>query len=139
MHFPINIDNHHWMYAFISVEHEAIFFMDSIASLINTSVKKRIVQFANTIITRPNIAFKPVYCASPFQGVGDGVSCGVITIFNILKVSKAEHDGELDCLLTDQKWGKKLFTTSEKVDIRANLVDIIRGTKTVDVLFKFLN
>jgi hypothetical protein len=40
--------------------------------------------------------------------------------------------------LADQSWGKKHFTVSEKVEIRSNFVDIIRSTKSVDVLFKYL-
>ena len=139
MHFPINIDNVHWVYSFISVEHETIFFMDSIARSIdsfNPSVQKRMVEFANKIITHSSNVFKPVYHTSPPQC--DGVSCGVFTILNILKVSKAVHDGELESFLADQEWGKKHFSNSKKAEIRSNFVDIIRGTKSVDVLFKYL-
>ena len=140
MHFPINIAFKHWVYSFISVQHETIFFMDSIASSIDSfdsSVKKRMVQFTDTNITHSGIAFKPVYRASPKQS--DGVSCGVFTILNMLKVSKAVHDGQLDSFLADQSWGQKQFTVREKEDIRSNFVDIIRGTKCVDVLFKYIN
>jgi Ulp1 family protease len=114
--------------------------MDSIAASIdsfNASVQTRMVEFANTIITHSSNVFKPVYHTSPPQC--DGVSCGVFTILNILKVSKAVHDGELESFLADQEWGKKHFSNSKKAEIRSNFVDIIRGTKTVDVLFKFLN
>ncbi len=140
MHFPINIDNVHWVYSFISVEHETIFLMDSIAPSIdsfNSSVQTRMVEFANTIITHSSNVFKPVYHTSPPQC--DGVSCGVFTILNILKVSKAVHDGELETFLADQEWGKKHFSDSVKAEIRSNFVDIMRSTKTVDVLFKYLN
>jgi hypothetical protein len=129
----------HWVYSFISVEHETIFLMDSIAASIdsfNASVQTRMVEFANTIITHSSNVFKPVYHTSPPQC--DGVSCGVFTILNILKVSKAVHDGELESFLADQEWGKKHFSNSKKVEIRSNFVDIIRGTKSVDVLFKYL-
>ena len=140
MHFPINIRFIHWVYSFISVEHETIFLMDSIApsiDSIDSSVKTRMIKFADTNITGSSIVFKPVYLASPKQN--DGVSCGVFTILNILKVSKAVHDGQLESFLADQSWGKKHFPVSEKVEIRSNFVDIIRGTKSVDVLFKYLN
>jgi hypothetical protein len=139
MHFPINIRFIHWVYSFISVEHETIFLMDSIApsiDSIDSSVKTRMIKFADTNITGSSIVFKPVYLASPKQN--DGVSCGVFTILNILKVSKAVHDGQFESFLADQSWGKKYFTVSEKVEIRSNFVDIIRGTKSVDVLFKYL-
>ena len=140
MHFPINIENHHWVYSFISVEHETIFFMDSIAPSIdsfNSSVREKMVQFADTNITHSGIVFKRKYIASPKQN--DGVSCGVFTILNLLKVSKAVHEGQLDSFLADQSWGKKQITRRDKADIRSNFVDIIRGTKSVDVLFKYLN
>ena len=58
---------------------------------------------------------------------------------NLLKVSKAVHEGQLDSFLADQSWGKKQITRRDKADIRSNFVDIIRGTKSVDVLFKYLN
>ena len=137
MHFPINIGSFHWVYSFISVEHETIFFMDSIASSIDSSVRKRMVQFTDTNITHSGIVFKPEYKASPKQN--DGVSCGVFTILNMLKVSKAVHEGQLEIFLADQSWGKKQFTVRDKVEIRSNFVDIIRGTKSVDVLFKYIN
>ena len=140
MHFPINIENHHWVYSFISVEHETIFFMDSIAPSIdsfNSSVREKMVQFAGTNITHSGIVFKRKYLASPKQN--DGVSCGVFTILNLLKVSKAVHEGQLDSFLADQSWGRKQRTVRDKKEIRSNFVDIIRGTKSVDVLFKYLN
>jgi len=140
MHFPINIRFIHWVYSFISVEHETIFLTDSIAPSIesfDSSVKNRMIKFADTNITGSSIVFKPVYLASPKQN--DGVSCGVFTILNILKVSKAVHDGQFESFLVDQSWGKKHFNVIEKVEIRSNFVDIIRGTKSVDVLFKYLN
>ena len=68
MHFPINIENHHWVYSFISVEHETIFFMDSIAPSIDSfksSVREKMVQFAGTNITHSGIVFKRKYLASP--------------------------------------------------------------------------
>jgi Ulp1 family protease len=95
------------------------------------------VQFAGTNITHSGIVFKRKYLASPEQN--DGVSCGVFTILNLLKVSKAVHEGQLDCFLVDQSWGRKQITVRDKKEIRSNIVDIIRGTKTVDVLFKYLN
>jgi hypothetical protein len=49
------------------------------------------------------------------------------------------HDGELETFLADQEWGKKHFSNSVKAEIRSNFVDIMRSTKTVDVLFKYLN
>ena len=140
MHFPINIRFIHWVYSFISVEHETIFFMDSIAPSIdsfNSSVREKMVQFAGTNITHSGIVFKRKYLASPKQN--DGVSCGVFTILNLLKVSKAVHEGQLDSFLADQSWGRKQITVRDKKEIRSNFVDIIRGTKTVDVLFKYLN
>ena len=140
MHFPINIECKHWVYSFISVDHGTIFFMDSIAPSIdsfNSSVREKMVQFADTNITHSGIVFKRKYLASPEQN--DGVSCGVFTILNLLKVSKAVHEGQLDSFLADQSWGKKQITRRDKADIRSNFVDIIRGTKSVDVLFKYLN
>lgn len=136
MHFPVNIKNNHWVYSFISVEKETIFFMDSLVSSITDSVEKRMVDFANTTLTKSSISWKTAFLRSPYQD--DSSSCGVFTILNILRVVKAVHERQIDSVIMDPSWGEKLFTTSEKVVIRSKIVNIIHRKQTVDVLFPYL-